>query len=154
MSVPNFSSLAGLEVAEKFVVVGWGGWNTWLLCLTPTLVALELLWVELSCVGFWQYFKLTFCGDFDTLQNVLTCSVLKQYHTSKEVTDRNVEYNNIYSEDIFKQQKVTKLYNQLIRCKKQSNSEHTSCIYHWSHAWLPSRAKSFMILGIKIDKKI
>ena len=27
MSVPNFSSLAGLEVAEKFVVVGWaGGW--------------------------------------------------------------------------------------------------------------------------------
>ena len=26
MSPPNFSSLAGLEVAEKFVVVGgWGG---------------------------------------------------------------------------------------------------------------------------------
>ena len=41
VSVPNFSSLAGLEVAEKFVlggvvVVG----NTWLLCLTPTLIAL------------------------------------------------------------------------------------------------------------------
>ena len=36
----NFSSLDGLEVAEKFVVVGgWGGW----VCLTPTLVALELL---------------------------------------------------------------------------------------------------------------
>ena len=30
MSVPNFSSLAGLEVAEKFVVggVGWGGGGT------------------------------------------------------------------------------------------------------------------------------
>ena len=29
MSVPNFSSLAGLEVAEKFVVggVGWVGWG-------------------------------------------------------------------------------------------------------------------------------
>ena len=34
--MPNFSSIAGLEVAEKFVVVGWGGgvvgwgggWNT------------------------------------------------------------------------------------------------------------------------------
>ena len=26
MSVLNFSSLAGLEVAEKFVVVGWVGW--------------------------------------------------------------------------------------------------------------------------------
>ena len=23
MSVPNFSSIAGLEVVEKFVVVGW-----------------------------------------------------------------------------------------------------------------------------------
>ena len=43
-SQPNFSSLAGLEVAEKFVVVGW------LLCLSPTLVALELLWVELSYI--------------------------------------------------------------------------------------------------------
>ena len=32
--MPNFSSLAGLEVPEKFVVVGWvGGWgNTWVLC--------------------------------------------------------------------------------------------------------------------------
>ena len=42
----NFSSLAGLEVAEKFVVVGFGvgvGWNTSLLCLTPTLVDLNLL---------------------------------------------------------------------------------------------------------------
>ena len=42
----NFSSQAGLEVAGKFVVVGWWGGgvvgNTWLLCLTPTLVALEL----------------------------------------------------------------------------------------------------------------
>ena len=25
MCVPNFSSITGLEVAEKFVVVGWGG---------------------------------------------------------------------------------------------------------------------------------
>ena len=38
----HFSSLAGLEVAEKFVVVVGVG-NTWLLCLSPTLVALELL---------------------------------------------------------------------------------------------------------------
>ena len=32
--MPNFSFLACLEVAEKFVVVGGGGWITWLLCLT------------------------------------------------------------------------------------------------------------------------
>ena len=61
--MPNFSSLAGLEVAEKFVVVGG---NTWLLCLTPTLVALELFWVELSYVGFWQLFF-----EIKTLSNSL-----------------------------------------------------------------------------------
>ena len=27
--MPNFSSLAGLEVAEKFVVGGWVGWGGW-----------------------------------------------------------------------------------------------------------------------------
>ena len=42
MSVPNFSPLASLTVGEKFVVVGGGVGNTWLQCLTPTLVALEL----------------------------------------------------------------------------------------------------------------
>ena len=29
MSVPNFSSLAGLEVAEKFVLGGGGGVGWW-----------------------------------------------------------------------------------------------------------------------------
>ena len=29
MSVANFSSIAGLEVAEKFVVVGWWGGVGW-----------------------------------------------------------------------------------------------------------------------------
>ena len=48
--MPNFSSLAGLKVPEMFVVDGGGisGYNV----LTPTLVALELLWVELSYLGF------------------------------------------------------------------------------------------------------
>ena len=44
--MPNFSSLAGLEVAEKFVVGGGGMRNRGLLCLTLTLVALEFF--ELS----------------------------------------------------------------------------------------------------------
>ena len=42
--MPNFSSLAGLDVAEKFGVGGVGGvggvrWVSfmWLLCLTPML---------------------------------------------------------------------------------------------------------------------
>ena len=53
MSVPNFSSLAGLEVAEKLggVVGGGGGVGSrWLLCLTSTLVTFCCF--ELSCWGF------------------------------------------------------------------------------------------------------
>ena len=53
MSVPNFSLLACLEVAEKFVVVwcGVGGWVEHVATmsnLNPSY--LELLSVELSCV--------------------------------------------------------------------------------------------------------
>ena len=53
MSVPNFSSLAGLEVAEKFVVVvGWGGVehlttvsNSNACCFRVALSCFELRWV-------------------------------------------------------------------------------------------------------------
>ena len=43
--MPNFSSLAGLEVPEKFVV-GWGGVVGWGACgyyVLPNEVAFELL---------------------------------------------------------------------------------------------------------------
>ena len=47
--MPNFSSLAGLEVAEKFVVVGRENMAT---MSNSNEVALELLRVELGYVGF------------------------------------------------------------------------------------------------------
>ena len=80
VSMPNFSSLAGLEVAEKFVVVvvGWvGWWNTWLLCLTPMLVALELLCVELS--GFELRWGLTIFSTFGSNQEDHEISYLQAY---------------------------------------------------------------------------
>ena len=49
--MPNFCSLAGLEVAEKFVVVGWGGEhmaimsNSNLSCFRVVLSLVELSWV-------------------------------------------------------------------------------------------------------------
>ena len=47
--MPNFSSLAGLEVPEKFGVVwvGWGGFQVSTMS-NPTKLLLQLLWVELS----------------------------------------------------------------------------------------------------------
>ena len=64
-----------MSVCAKFQLSSWSrsgwkvcgsGWwvgNTWLLCLTPTLVALELFWVELSYVGFWQKLWTSLAGS-------------------------------------------------------------------------------------------
>ena len=54
--MPNFSSLAGLEGTEKFVGggwrgVGWGGFQVSTVS-NPTKLLIQLLWVELSYVGF------------------------------------------------------------------------------------------------------
>ena len=46
MSVPNFSSLARLEVPEKFLWVGWGGVCKVIFVSNPTIVEVRL--------GFWQ----------------------------------------------------------------------------------------------------
>ena len=59
------------------------------------------------------------CGDEDTLENVLTCSVLKQHHTSKEVTSTIIKYEDVFSKDINKQQKSTELYNQLLEVRNR-----------------------------------
>ena len=47
--MPNFSSIAGLEVAEKFMEGGVGGFKVSTMS-NPTKLLLELLWVELSYV--------------------------------------------------------------------------------------------------------
>ena len=53
MSVPNFSSLAGLEVAENFVVVGGVGAVGWVEHVaTMSNSNASCFRVELSCVGF------------------------------------------------------------------------------------------------------
>ena len=48
MSVPNFSSIAGLEVTEKFMVVGGVGGFQVSTVSNPTKLLLQLPWVELS----------------------------------------------------------------------------------------------------------
>ena len=45
--MPNFSSLAGLEVTEKFGVAWVGGFQVSTMS-NPTKLLLQLFWVELS----------------------------------------------------------------------------------------------------------
>ena len=69
MSVPNFSSLAGLEVAEKFVGGGGGGGVH---VTTMSNSNASCFRVELSCVGFWQYETLNWISEPLKLCEIVT----------------------------------------------------------------------------------
>ena len=80
MSVPNFSSLAGLELAQ----VCGGGWVGWWGGGTG----------ELSCVGFWQHY-----GTFYSKVNT----------TSTSINEDNLkDEDNLKNEDDLKTTKTTK----------------------------------------------
>ena len=49
------------------------------------------------------------CEEIDKIENILTCSVLQKYHTSREITHMNVKYEDIFSNDISRQQNVAEL---------------------------------------------
>ena len=65
------------------------------------------------------------CGHIDNLRNILSCRVIKQHNESKEISNMNFKYEDIFSEDIKKQQIITELFSQLL--KKQTITEHTGC---------------------------
>ena len=45
---------------------------------------------------------------------VLTCNILKQYHLTKDITNSDIRYEDIFASDIIKQKQVTELYKQLL----------------------------------------
>ena len=57
------------------------------------------------------------CGEIDKIENILTCRILQKYHTSKEITHLNVKYEDIFSDDLSRQQNVAELYNQLLEIR-------------------------------------
>ena len=58
------------------------------------------------------------CGDEDTIEHILHCTVLKANHTSNTVTDTDsVRYDDIFVEDVRKQKQVTELYKQLLEIR-------------------------------------
>ena len=59
------------------------------------------------------------CGEQDTIPNILTCSVLNQYHKSNIVTHGNIKYADIFSNDIQKQREVTELYENLLEIRNR-----------------------------------
>ena len=54
------------------------------------------------------------CNTPDTLQHVLECSVIQQYHTSKNITASEITYTDVFSGDIRKQKQATELFSELL----------------------------------------
>ena len=54
------------------------------------------------------------CGDLDTLQNILTCSVLQKDDTSTDISTSVIKYEDIFCGDIVKQKQITEKYRQLL----------------------------------------
>ena len=57
------------------------------------------------------------CGEDDTLQHILQCSILKSQHTSSDMSHTDIEYKDVFSSDIIKQKQVTELYQQLLNIR-------------------------------------
>ena len=73
------------------------------------------------------------CGDIDTLQNLLTCSVISSKLHTDMLATHSIQYEDIYSEDITKQKEVTELYSQLLQIREElitssASSDTGQCI--------------------------
>ena len=55
-----------------------------------------------------------YCGKDDTLDHILTCSVLRIHHTSYNLATDTVKFEDIFSTDIYKQKEIVELYRQLL----------------------------------------
>ena len=53
------------------------------------------------------------CGNPDTLQNILTYTVLKKYFKTDVIATENTVYEDIFSTDVQKQKRITELYTKL-----------------------------------------
>ena len=51
------------------------------------------------------------CGQSDTLQNILACTVLKRYHASTSI-GTDIEYEHVFSEDTKKQKRMESTQRQ------------------------------------------
>ena len=68
------------------------------------------------------------CGDLDTIQNILSCKILRQYHTSENIVSGEINFEDIFSHDVSKQKQVTNLYENLLQIRNNLlNSPPVAC---------------------------
>ena len=58
------------------------------------------------------------CGETDTLENLLSCSVLNNLSKNKSIQPA-VQFQDLFSDDVNKQNRITNIYKQLL--EKRNN---------------------------------
>ena len=57
------------------------------------------------------------CDKDDTLPHILECNVLKYHYTSSAISQGDVKYEDVFSNNIVKQKQATELYQQLLEIR-------------------------------------
>ena len=63
------------------------------------------------------------CDIPDTLQHVLECVVLRQYHTSQDISATDIRYTDVFSGNIRLQKQTTQLYAELLETRNKLISQ-------------------------------
>ena len=63
------------------------------------------------------------CEDKDTLSNMLSCKVLLTHHKSSEISVKNIRYEDVFSQDSYKQKQATELFRQLLQTRNELLSQ-------------------------------
>ena len=63
------------------------------------------------------------CEDTDTLSNMLSCKVLLTHHKSSEISVKNIRYEDVFSQDSYKQKQATELFRQLLQTRNELLSQ-------------------------------
>ena len=83
------------------------------------------------------------CGNTDTLQHVLECSVLRRHHISQNITSSGVRYTDVFSINIKTQKQATQLYSELLEIRENLTSQTV-----WTRAQSLDQCKSLAVLSL------
>ena len=59
------------------------------------------------------------CGEDDQIKHILECEVLKTHHSTYELADYDIKYEDVFSNNTVKQKQVTELYQRLLDIRAQ-----------------------------------
>ena len=67
----------------------------------------------------------------DDQQHILKCQIIKENYNSEYVSRQISYYEDIFSEDIFKQKEIATLYIELLKIRENIMSQSTPSIPAW-----------------------